>query len=671
MVFELRFRELISKRLIQPKSLLLIFFSTAVIVISSAVIELTQSKRELVNLLEKQSHSLLETIIISSGNAIEAYEQIELEAEERLLDNASYIKLLFDDGKIDNKSIIDLAEKHNIYRINIFDKTGKKIYTSSEEFHTGLQEKNNPKEILKPIFNGEVDTLIIGVKDARFVEGKRFAVALRTKNNSAVVLNIDAEELLSFRKGFGFGSLLQKVTKNPGIVYAALQDEDGIIAASGNIKYLEPFGKSAELTKSYTDSTFVSRIMNFENIEVFEAIHPFSYKGEIVGLFRLALTLDELNAINDRVIRRLIIIGILLFVVGSILFVSVFVKQNFNLLQKRFEVFEEYSLKVIENVSDSILVLNSSFELLTANNSAKKLFSLEDSDETKNKISKEIIEEILLSKQSIISKNILIGGNQKTFLVSQNKFTDEKNNINYILLFRDITERQLLEEQLERKERLSAMGELASGVAHEIRNPLNSIGTIIQQLSKDFKPKENVEEYNSFTKIIYNEVKRINATVEEFLRFTKPEKLNKTTFTINNFFNDLLKQYEFISKVNGIQLVYKSDENYNVNWDFNKIKQVFINLIENALYAIKGNGRIVIHVARKENKNLEIVLSDNGSGIEKEKINKIFNLYFTTKAEGNGIGLSIVQKIIYEHDGVISVSSELGIGTTFKIQMPG
>ena len=269
-----------------------------------------------------------------------------------------------------------------------------------------------------------------------------------------------------------------------------------------------------------------------------------------------------------------------------------------------------------------------------------------------------------------MTKELEIEGSIKTFLISQNSFTDEGNNKNYIILIKDITEGKLLEEQIQRKERLSAMGELASGVAHEIRNPLNSIGTIIQQLSKDFKPKENAEEYDSFTKLIYNEVKRINSTVEGFLRFTKPDKLNKSVFKIDSFFGDLIKQYDAISKEKEIKLIYNSSENFDVNWDYNKIKQVFINLLENSIYAINNNGTIKINVNEIENSNLEILLSDNGSGIPKETINKIFNLYYTTKPEGNGIGLSLVQKIIFEHDGIISVNSEVENGTTFKIQIP-
>lgn len=666
----MKLREAISKKIIQPKSLLLIFISTAVIVITSAVIELTQSRQELVSLMEKQTHSLLEAMIISSRNAIDAYEQIELEAEERLLDNASYIKLLYDDGKINNKALRNFANKHNIYRINIFDSKGNKIHSSSEEIHAGAKEKNNPRITLAPLFSGIQDTMIIGVKNARFVEGKRYAVALRAKNNNAIVLNIDAEELLSFRKGFGFGSLLQKITSNPGIVYAALQDEEGIIAASGNVDYLESINETPKLMKSFKDSIFVSHVREFQNKDVFEAAHPFSYKGEIIGIFRLGLTLDELNAINDRIIRRLIVIGILLLVFGSILFISIFIKQNFNVLQKRFTAFEEYSKKVIENVSDSIIVINETHNLITANNSAKKLFGFIENDEFAKNFPKQIINDILETSQRVLTKELEIEGSIKTFLISQNSFTDEGNNKNYIILIKDITEGKLLEEQIQRKERLSAMGELASGVAHEIRNPLNSIGTIIQQLSKDFKPKENAEEYDSFTKLIYNEVKRINSTVEGFLRFTKPDKLNKSVFKIDSFFSDLIKQYDAISKEKEIKLIYNSSENFDVNWDYNKIKQVFINLLENSIYAINNNGTIKINVNEIENSNLEILLSDNGSGIAKETINKIFNLYYTTKPEGNGIGLSLVQKIIFEHDGIISVNSEVENGTTFKIQIP-
>jgi signal transduction histidine kinase len=238
---------------------------------------------------------------------------------------------------------------------------------------------------------------------------------------------------------------------------------------------------------------------------------------------------------------------------------------------------------------------------------------------------------------------------------------------------------ELLKNQImERNERLKATGMLASGVAHEIRNPLNTIGTIAQQLNTDFKPESDKEEYLHLTSLIYSEVKRINETIENFLRFAKPLKLTKSNFNLYSLLTDLSLQFKKLTTDKEIKMEINCPSDIEVNWDKNQIKQVFINLIQNAIdsiasndanNSIASNGEIAISVSEK-NKIITIELSDTGKGILKEDEKKIFDLYYSTKTNGNGIGLSIVNKIIAEHEGTISVSSEPNIKTTFLIELP-
>ena len=129
-------------------------------------------------------------------------------------------------------------------------------------------------------------------------------------------------------------------------------------------------------------------------------------------------------------------------------------------------------------------------------------------------------------------------------------------------------------------------------------------------------------------------------------------------------------QYKELFKQKDCNLDFRNTFIGNVFWDWNQISQVFINLIENALDALSENGSLTINASEVENGSIEIKLSDSGKGISPDNLKRIFNLYFTTKTKGNGIGLSVVQKIISEHNGVISVESSPGYGTTFTIQLP-
>ena len=180
----------------------------AFLMIASALFELNQSKSELYELMEKESHSLLQTLIAATTNSLKSREKLEDLYKTQLLNNANFVKILFEKGEINNSQLQKICEENNIFRINIFNRFGNKIFFSHEREHFDVLEKKSPQKILKAIFTGEADTLVIGITPARFEEGKRYAVALATQNRDAIVINVDAGDLIKFRKEIGIGSLL-------------------------------------------------------------------------------------------------------------------------------------------------------------------------------------------------------------------------------------------------------------------------------------------------------------------------------------------------------------------------------------------------------------------------------------------------------------------------------
>ena len=659
--------------LIQPKSLILIFVVTAIVVISSAFVELNQSKSEMLELMEKQGHSILETMLVSSNNALSSYNKIEKEIKNRLLNNAQTIKLFDEKGLLSNSLLEKFSKSNNIYRINIFNSAGRKIYSSHRYIHFPKNEKDNPVKYISPILRGEEDTLIIGLKTARFVDEQRFAVALATNDRKAIVLNVNADELLKFRKEVGFGTLLKKVTENPQIVYAALQDEKEIIAGSGKIEELENIQSSALIQKSLKENDYKWQVLKFQTLEVFEVLHPFVHDGKIIGIFRLGLSLEPLYKINERITRRIISIAILLFVFGFVTITLVFVRQNFGLLSKRFNAMESYSKRIVDNVSDGIIVMDSERKITLFNKAAELILNISEQNAKgivfESIFTSEACRQIWNYPHDVSEIECTLNTEQKIFLFSLNEYIDENKLTNYILVFRDLTVQKQIERQTQRSEKMIAMGELASSVAHEIRNPLNSIGTIAQQIGKDFKVKENEEEFGKLTSIVYKEVRRINETIETFLKFARVKSIKPEEFFLNNFFDNLLNQFEPLCTKNKINLIINCEYNGIVVLDKSQMKQVFINLIENSIDAMPAGGVISIDAKVARNR-IEINFSDNGAGIVQDKIKKIFDLYFTTKQKGNGIGLSIVHKIITEHDGSISVVSKVNEGTSFHINIP-
>jgi len=657
---------------VKPSILLALFIGLAGLIISSAYFEIERSQEEVLDLMSEEAHSLLESVIVSSQEVLYASNEVEEEIQKRLLNNANIVKILFDNRKINDSILSDITTQNEINRIHIYNKSGSRIY-SSHLFSSHLKPSTKYiQDMLSPIFNNEVDTLIVGMKKPRVGEGIRYVIAIASKNNNAIVLNLDAAELLAFKRRIGFGVLIKRLTENDDVLFALLENNDGILAASEDLNNLDNINDSDFLSKSMSDTTYAWRTIEYNDIEVLEAVHPFELDGNLIGLYRIGLSLEPLELINERLLRRIIIAGIILFFVGFMMITLVFVRQNLDLVKRQYLKIETYSKKLIESVSDAILVIDNNNTILEINNSAELLFEL-----SKLAIIGKDLSDILdkncpnsfSSKSGIQQVECKINNSIKELLISKSKFVDENGNKNYVFIIKDLTELKKLEKQIARNEQMNAMGQLASGVAHEIRNPLNSIATIVQQLDKDFKPVNGEEEYHLLAGIVAKEVKRMNRTIENFLRFSRPEPISKSEFILSELINSVETQYQALVEENGIELTVVQDWDGNVNWDRNQVKQVLINLIKNSIESIENSGKIKIKI-ENEKSSVSICISDTGEGISEGDLQRIFNLYFTSKAKGTGIGLSIIQRIINEHDGDIIVESKLGVGTTFTLTIP-
>ena len=267
------------------------------------------------------------------------------------------------------------------------------------------------------------------------------------------------------------------------------------------------------------------------------------------------------------------------------------------------------------------------------------------------------------------SEIVLESGERKLINVNSVIIYGSGGNIDsYTLVLQDITELRQMARQVQQKEKLSAMGELASGVAHEVRNPLNTINMIAQRFEKEFVSKINSEDFKTITKVLKSESERVENIVKQFLRFAKPPKLNIEKINALDFLEEIknLALIDTNSKNIEFNMEIKNDSVLNI--DREQMKQALMNLIKNSAEATKQGGRIDFIFKTRRSKNI-FEIADNGCGIPKENLNKIFNLYFTTKSSGTGLGLSIVQQIISQHNGTIYVESSENKGTKFVIEI--
>jgi PAS domain S-box-containing protein len=246
-------------------------------------------------------------------------------------------------------------------------------------------------------------------------------------------------------------------------------------------------------------------------------------------------------------------------------------------------------------------------------------------------------------------------------------FLNEKGKpYQYLAIRNDITERKKTEEVLHRQDKLAAVGQLAAGVAHEIRNPLTSMKGYAEFLQLDERDPERLE----FLNIILDEIERVNTIVEDFMVLAKPKVVELEEKNVVPVIKNVVAFLEFEARKKNVHLSFDcSQDIIQIECDENRLKQVFLNFIKNGIEAMPNGGDLYVKTIIHDN-NVQISIQDTGVGIPKDKLKNLGEPFYTTKKNGNGLGLMVSFKIIESHNGKVFVESEPNKGTTFNILLP-
>ena len=242
----------------------------------------------------------------------------------------------------------------------------------------------------------------------------------------------------------------------------------------------------------------------------------------------------------------------------------------------------------------------------------------------------------------------------------------------FFYIRRAIEKTRDLEKRAMTSERLAFVGTLAGGLAHEIKNPLSTLNINLQLLKEDMQSLTGENSKKAYIKIhaLQKEVQRLEEILNDFLRFARGQKLELGEHDINEILDEVIDFVTPEMKQKKISILKSYETNLPLcRIDSNLIKQAILNIIINAEQAIENGGELMIRTSR-DKKNIQIDITDTGTGIPKGIIDKIFQVYFSTKKTGTGLGLPTTKRIIEEHKGTISVQSKEGKGTNFTIKLP-
>jgi len=233
-----------------------------------------------------------------------------------------------------------------------------------------------------------------------------------------------------------------------------------------------------------------------------------------------------------------------------------------------------------------------------------------------------------------------------------------------------LQEVKALEIEVLHRERLSALGNMAATVAHEVRNPLNAISIGLQRLKREFQPTEDHYQYSRLTEVMLGEVHRLNSIVEQFLSLARPIEINAEALPLQEILKELAELQKDHARESNVRIRVIAAPNLPpLKADPSHLTQVLLNLMLNGLQAMPHGGTLTLEAKTSDN-NYLIAVTDTGTGIAAENLSRIFDPYFTTKAQGSGLGLAISRRIIEDHGGTITVTSAVGQGCRFEISLP-
>ncbi|MBP8984865.1 MAG: hypothetical protein KBG12_03850 [Syntrophobacterales bacterium] len=270
----------------------------------------------------------------------------------------------------------------------------------------------------------------------------------------------------------------------------------------------------------------------------------------------------------------------------------------------------------------------------------------------------------------------VLGENRRLMIISM-AFVMSIGLLSVWLLYRNqnrhLARMEEMGKELQKSERLSALGQLAAGVAHEIRNPLNAISMASQRLQREFQPvdAQRSEEFGKMTVVIRDEIRRLNGIIEEFLAFSRSQRLELLEYPVEAVLQKLVRLVGEEAAPRGIAIETAGlDSTTPILMDVDKLQQAFLNIIKNAMESINGAGKISVFLEAAGSDGVSVRITDTGGGLTPEEIDRIFNPEYTTKEKGLGLGLPIAHEIIRSHGGDIRVQSRVGVGTTFDIRLP-
>jgi two-component system sensor histidine kinase HydH len=510
-------------------------------------------------------------------------------------------------------------------------------------------------------------------------------------------------------------TLIEETALVPDVLYITITNRNGLVLASSQRGLIGTQLRSALHINEIDPTNKINwRIINRDNrqssFEVYRKFRPISFRDDPLHkrmhqmMHRRGTTMGNGNewfrpsgkADDEQIIligldpkpfedarkediRNTTIISVILVILGMAGFISMFWMQSYRSAKKSLQDTSAIADEVVASLPVGLIATDKDGKIAFYNGAAERITGLNLS-ESRGKDPEIILPSHFCGLAESLDRGESISEKEMEFEFTENKIVpvsvsaskiinEEGQFVGQVLIIRDLGEVRRLQDEIRRTEKLAAIGGLAAGVAHEIRNPLSSIKGIASYFKNKFDESSSDKE---MADVMIQEVDRLNRVISELLEFARPPEIKPKTTDVNSLIMHSVRliEKEASSKEIAIRLDL-SQQPLSAEIDSDRFSQCLLNLYLNALQAMGKGGQLSIKNFLVDDSFIIIEIRDTGSGIKAENLNKIFDPYYTTKTKGTGLGLAIVHKIIEVHNGNIKVRSDPGQETTFTISIPG
>ncbi|MGB5136911.1 MAG: histidine kinase dimerization/phospho-acceptor domain-containing protein, partial [Candidatus Zixiibacteriota bacterium] len=536
--------------MMRRRVLLALTLLVGLIILILAYSGIESSRDNMLQLIKQGGESMMQALVTSAGNNLAASAIVEEAGAQRLLEIGSLLGRLLDS----NPRLIDTLEywerRYQLNRIDVIrDDSIVAASSWSETAGKPLVFEPDRMAVLDSVISGGNSVAIAAPLPSALPIEDLVYLAVATRSG-VLLLEAPARRLTDYQESLGIGYVVRQMGGQDAISYVVLQTDSGIVLASRAIAPMVAIEDDPFVSAALGHEQTVTRLHDFEGKEVLEVVRSFKTDVMPSGVFRLGMSLDVYHQLYIDSLKQLGILSLVLFALGIVGAYATTKIKKLHVTEGSLEQLRSMTDEIVQSLEAAVVATDRSGNLTIFNPQAERIFA-KSARALLGRSYKELFpaDEIALQRIKSDPAQVFRGeivlphsdSERLHLLVSTSPLYDRSGAFNGgVSLVYDLTEMKRLEESARSAERLSELGTLAAGVAHEIRNPLNSIAIAAQRLQLEFTPADNIEEYRAFLKTIASEIERLNSIIKDFLSLARGGKLNKVLVDLNAYFDEII-----------------------------------------------------------------------------------------------------------------------------------